>query len=62
VLIDEQVNDESLKGSFSLAKRKIGNLFFKNGVLHRLDKLSGQHVEQLVLPECRRKQAFMKCS
>lgn len=57
-LTDEQVSDESLKGSFSLVKRKKGNLLFKNGILHRFDKISGQQVEQLVLPECRRKQAL----
>lgn len=33
-------------------------MFFKNGILHRFDKISGQQVEQLVLPECRRKQAL----
>jgi hypothetical protein len=58
LLIDEQANDDSLKGSFSLVKRKKGNLFIKNGILHRIDKIAGQHVEQLVLPECRRKQAL----
>ena len=58
LLIEEQVSDESLKGSFSLAKRKKGNLFIKNGILHRADKLAGQRVEQLVLPEGRRKQAL----
>jgi len=57
LLIDEQVNAESLKGSFSLPKRNKGNLFLKNGILHRLDKLAGQYVEQLVLPDCRREQA-----
>jgi hypothetical protein len=54
LLIDEQINDESLKGSFSLAKRHKCKLFLKNGILHRMDNISGQHVEQLVLPESRR--------
>jgi hypothetical protein len=50
VLRNEQLNDESLKGCFSLAKRGKGKLFLKNGVLHRYDSICGQQVEQLVLP------------
>jgi len=49
LLIDEQVNDESLKGSFSLAKRNKGNLSLKNRMLHRLDKLAAQNVKQFYL-------------
>ena len=40
LLIDEPINDESLKGSFSPAKRHKGKLFLKNGILHRMDKIS----------------------
>jgi hypothetical protein len=37
-LFDEQRTDESLASCFALVKRGKGRLFFKNGVLHRVDK------------------------
>ena len=58
VLKWEQLADQTLTGCFSLAKRDKGRFYFKNGVLHRLDLIVGQAVEQLVLPESRRQQAI----
>ena len=57
-LINEQRTDETLRGSFALAKKKKGNLFVRNDVLYRLDKISGQVIEQLVLPIERRTQVL----
>ena len=57
-LIAEQLDDESLRGCLSLVKRGKGNLFYKHGVLYRLDRFAGQTVEQLVLPTGRRQQAM----
>ena len=57
-LRSEQLTDERLLGCFSLAKRNKGRFYFKNGVLHRIDLVAGQTVEQLVLPENRRQQAI----
>ena len=54
----EQLADVTLSGCFSLAKRNKGRFYFKNGVLHRVDVVAGQTVEQLVLPEDRRQQAI----
>jgi len=44
----EQLADKTLLGCFSLAKRNKGRFYFKNGVLHRVDVVVGQTVEQLV--------------
>jgi hypothetical protein len=58
ILINEQRNDETLRGSYTLAKKKKGNLYVRNDVLYRRDKISGQVVEQLVLPTERRTQVL----
>ena len=49
----EQRNDETLKRSWSLAKRGKGNLFVKNGVLYRNERILGQSFTQLCLPNSR---------
>jgi len=56
--LSEQLVDDTLLGCFALAKRNKGLFYFKNGVLHRVDSVTGQTVEQLVLPEGRRQQAI----
>jgi len=57
-LRSEQLTDKTLLGCFSLAKKNKGRFYFKNGVLHRVDLVAGQTVEQLVLPENHRQQAI----
>lgn len=41
-----------------MAKRHKGNLYYKNNLLHRRDKIAGQLVEQLVLPDGRRQSSL----
>jgi len=57
-LRSEQLVGDTLLGCFALAKRNKGLFYFKNGVLHRVDSVAGQTLEQLVLPEGRRQQAI----
>jgi len=57
-LRSEQLADKTLLACFSLAKRNYGWFYFKHGVLHRVDLVAGQTVEQLVLPKNRRQQAI----
>lgn len=57
-IINGQRSDETLRGSSALAKKNKGNLYVRDDVLYRVDKLSGQKVEQLVLPIERRTQVL----
>ena len=50
----EQMNDETLKGWISLAKRGKGNFIFQDGLLYRNEKILGQNFTQLCLPKNRR--------
>ena len=54
VLIDEQKNDVSLTGCHKLAAVGKGNFVYRNGVLYRRDRIFGQRVWQLVVPQSRR--------
>ena len=51
-VIDEQQNDESLAGCRALAA--VGNFVYRNGVLYRSDRIFGQRIWQLVVPQGRR--------
>jgi len=55
MLIDEQKNDLSLTGCHKLAAVGKGNFVYRNGVLYRSDRIFGQQVLQLVVPQGRRK-------
>jgi transposase InsO family protein len=50
----EQADDETLKGWFSLAKRGKGNFVIHDGILYRNEKILGQNFMQLCLPKGRR--------
>ena len=47
-LRQEQLDDETLKGWWSLAKRRKGGFFMSNGLLYRMEKILGQSFSQLV--------------
>jgi len=57
-LRQEQLDDETLKGWWSLAKRGKGGFFMNNGLLYRMEKILGQSFSQLVLPKSRRPQVL----
>jgi len=57
-LISEQQNDPSLDNCMRQAKIGKGNYFFKSGVLFHREKISDQWVEQLMLPQTRRKKVM----
>jgi hypothetical protein len=50
----EQPADKMLDGYWLMAKHIKGNYVVKDGLLYRIDKLFGQTVENLVVPELRR--------
>ena len=52
----EQLKDETLKGSWRLASEDSGNFFVKNGLPYHNEMMLGQRLEQLCLPNERRKQ------
>jgi hypothetical protein len=54
----EQVDDETLKGGFSLAKCGKGNFVIHDGILYRNEKILGQNFMQLCLPKGRRLEVF----
>jgi len=53
-LINEQNNDVSLNGCHALAAAGKGKFVYRNGVLYRGDRVYGQRVWQLVVPQNRR--------
>lgn len=53
-LIQEQRNDKTLTGCWSMAKCGKGNYFFKDGLLHHCEKLLGRQSNNFVAPEGRR--------
>jgi hypothetical protein len=53
-LIREQLDDKTLSGCFLMAQRGKGNYIVKDGLLFHIEKLFGQFVENLVVPEGRR--------
>ena len=57
-LISEQQNDHTLTNCMHQAKLGKGNYFFKSGALFHREKIADQWVEQLVLPQTRRKQVM----
>ena len=54
----EQLEDETLKGWWSLAKRGKGSLFVKDGLLYRNERILGQEFTQLCLPKNRRSEVL----
>jgi len=52
--ICEQFDDKTLSGCFSMAQRGKGNYILEDGLLFHVEKLFGQYVENLVVPEGRR--------
>ena len=54
----EQLDDETLKGWWSLAKREKGGFFTKDGILCRAETILGQGFTQLCLPKSRRVQVL----
>ena len=54
-LRSEQLSDTSLKEAWDLAKRGKGNYLVKGGLLFHKDKVCDYEVEQLVVPETRRR-------
>jgi len=57
-LISEQQNDHTLTNCMHQAKVGKGNYFFKGGALFHREKIADQWVEQLMLPQPRRKQVM----
>jgi len=57
-LISEQQNDPTLTNCMHQAKAGKGNYFFKSGALFHREKVADHWVEQLVLPQTRRKQVM----
>ena len=54
----EQMEDETLKGCWSLAKRGKSGFIIKNNLLYHTEKILGQSFTQLCLPKCRRAQVL----
>ena len=54
----EQLQDETLRGWWSLAKRGKGRFFVKNNLLYHMEKILGQSFSQLCLPQGRRSQVL----
>ena len=57
-LISEQQNNHTLTNCMHQAKVGKGNYFFKSGALFHREKIADQWVEQLMLPQPRRKQVM----
>jgi len=53
VLINQELKDVSLKDCWKMAKRGKGGYVISRGVLYQKDKVDGQSVCQLCVPECR---------
>jgi len=54
----EQIEDDTLKGWWSLAKREKGGFFVKDGLLYHAEKILGQSFSQLCLPKTRKTQVL----
>ena len=54
----EQLDDETLRGWWSLAKRGKGGFFMKDGLLYHTERILGQNFSQLCLPKSRRTQVL----
>lgn len=54
----EQLDDETLRGWWSLAKRGKGGFFMKDGLLYHTERILGQSFSQLCLPKSRRTQVL----
>ena len=54
----EQIEDDTLKGWWSLAGRNKGDLFIKDGILYHAERILGQDFVQLCLPQSRRSQVL----
>jgi len=54
----EQMMDDTLKGWWSLAMRGKGNLFVKEGLLYRNERVLGQRFTQLCLSKKRRSEVL----
>ena len=50
----EQREDETLKGCYKLAKENKGGFVLRDGLLYRKKVISGERIEQLVVPKSRR--------
>jgi len=57
-LRQEQLDDETLKGWWALAKRDKGGCFIKDGILYHAEKILGQSFSQLCIPKSRRTQVL----
>jgi len=57
-LRQEQLEDNTLKGWWSLAKRGKGSFIEKDGLLYHIEKILGQTFSQLCLPKSRRGQVL----
>ena len=47
----EQIDDETLNGWWSLAKRDKGGFYIKDGMLYHMERILGQCFFQLCLPK-----------
>jgi len=57
-ILDEQQTDATLTGWHKLTQQGSLGLHYRNGLLYRSSKLFGRDIDQLVLPENRRKIPF----
>ena len=55
IVANEQHNDDSLNACWKLAERGKGNFIVHNNILYHRDRILGQSVLQVVVPELRRK-------
>jgi hypothetical protein len=55
VMIKEQLSDPTLKASRSMANQCRSGYFRKNGLLYHADRVLNCKVEQICVPQCRRK-------
>ena len=58
LLLQEQQLDETLKSCWALVKRNKGNYYIKNGLLYRIENVSGGKTEALLIPVGRRMQVL----
>jgi len=58
IMHQKQLEDESLKGWWSRAKRGKGRFFVKDNLLYHMERILGQSFSQLCLPKGRRNQVL----
>ena len=58
-LIQEQINDPTLTGFWSLARKGKGGYYIKNDMLFHLGTVAGQNCEQLCVPTVRRPHTYI---